>query len=265
MKTIKKNSIVKLNRVFSVLQNLKEEIECDLPKEKGIPLIPKRLPYTSSTRRSKNQLGQIPLPKRKTSKLKRVGEARERFIGSTDLKITDEGKRVENENVIVEHLVDKNVNYGSVSSFNVDITNRNKGEDLDESMQTNEDSKHNEFKENLSQKTPRVNLTVGDLSDLSDNRMLNDNIIQTFQQMLKIQYRDANGHQHPVLRQALSFAVYQTTPFVQVLHDGSLHRIAISTYNCKEGEVFLMDSMFRGRVAHQTKRQICSILNADKK
>ena len=35
--------------------------------------------------------------------------------------------------------------------------------------------------------------------------------------------------------------------------------------NCKEGEVLLMDSMFRGRVAHQTKRQICSILNSDKK
>ena len=65
--------------------------------------------------------------------------------------------------------------------------------------------------------------------------------------------------------QALSFAVYQTTPFVQVLHDGSLHWIAISTYNCKEGEIFLMDSMFRGRVAHQTKRQICSILNSDNK
>ena len=47
--------------------------------------------------------------------------ARERFIGSTDLKITDERKRVENENVIVEHLVDKNVDYDSASSFNVDI------------------------------------------------------------------------------------------------------------------------------------------------
>ena len=260
-----KNDQEKLNRVFSVLQNLKEEIECDLPKEKGIPLMPKRLPNSSSARRSKKQLGQIPLPKRKTSKLKRVGEARERFIRSTDLKITDERKRVENENVIVEHLVDENVNCDSVSSFNMDITNRNKGKDLDESMQANEDSKHNEFKENLPQKTPRVNLTVGDLSDLSHNRMLYDNIIQTFQQMLKIQYPDANGLQDPVLGQALSFAVYQTTPFVQVLHDGSLHWIAISTYNCKKGEAFLMDSMFHGRVAHQTKRQICSILNSDKK
>ena len=36
-------------------------------------------------------------------------------------------------------------------------------------------------------KNPRVNLTAGDLNDLSHNRMLNNNIIQTFQQMLKIQ------------------------------------------------------------------------------
>ena len=137
----------------------------------------------------------------------------EKDLLDTDLKITDERERVENENVIVEHLVDENVNYDSVSSFNVDITNRNKGEDLDERMQTNVDSKHNVFKENLSQKTPRVNLAVGDLSDLSHYRMLNDNIIQTFQQMLKIQYPDGNGLQDPVLGQALSFAVYQTTPF----------------------------------------------------
>ena len=88
------NDQEKLNRVFSVLKNLKEEIKCDLPKENGIPLMPKRLPSSSSTPRLKKQLGQIPLPKRKTSKLKRVGEARERFIGSTDLKITDERKRV---------------------------------------------------------------------------------------------------------------------------------------------------------------------------
>ena len=168
------NDQEKLNRVFSVLQNIKEEIECDLPKEKSIPLMSKRLPNSSSTHRPKKQLGQIPLPKRKTSKLKCMFEARERFIGSTDLKITDERKRAENENVLVEHLVHENVNYDSVSSFNVDITNRNKAEDLDESIETNEDNKHNELRENLSQKTPRVNLTPGDLSDLSDNRMLND-------------------------------------------------------------------------------------------
>ena len=68
------------------------------------------------------------------------------------------------------------------------ITNRNKVEDLDENIQTNEDNKHIEFKENLSQNNLRINLTAGNLSDLSHNRMLNDNIIQTFQQILKIQY-----------------------------------------------------------------------------
>ena len=162
----------------------------------------------------KKQLGQIPLPIEKTSKLKRVGEARERLIGSTDLKITDERKRVENENGLVEHLVDGNVNYDSVSSFNADITNRNQGEDLDDSIETNEDNKHNKFKENLPRKNPRVNLTAGDLNDLSHKRMLNDYIIQTFQQMLKIKYPDANGLQDPILGQALNFAVYQTIPFV---------------------------------------------------
>ena len=133
-----------------------------------------------------------------------MGEARERFIGFANLKITNERKRVENENVFVKHLVDENVNYDSVSSFNADITNWNQGEDLDGSVQKNEDNKHNKFRENLSQKAPRVNLTAGNLNDLSHNRMLNNNIIQTFQQMLKIQYPDANGLQDPVLGQVLN-------------------------------------------------------------
>ena len=139
-----------------MLQNLNEEIEYDLPKEKGIPLMPKRLPNSSSTPRLKKQLGQIPLPKRKTTKLKRVGEARDRFIGSTDLKITDERKRVENENVLVEQLVGENVNYDSVSSFNADITNMNQSEDLDESIQTNKDNMHNKFRENPSQRVSLI-------------------------------------------------------------------------------------------------------------
>ena len=69
----------------------------------------------------------------------------------------------------------------------MNITNRNQGEDLDESIQTNEDNKHNNSKEYLSQKIPPVNLTAGNLIGLSHNRLPNDKIIQTFQQMLKIQ------------------------------------------------------------------------------
>ena len=65
----------------------------------------------------------------------------------------------------------------------MDITNANKGEDLDEIIKTNEVNKHNEFRENLLQRNTRVNLTTGDLNDCWHNRMLNDNTIQTFQQM----------------------------------------------------------------------------------
>ena len=61
-----------------------------------------------------------------------MGEVRERLIGCTNLKITDERKHAENENVLVEQLVDENVNHNSVSSFSVKIINANKGEDLDE-------------------------------------------------------------------------------------------------------------------------------------
>ena len=69
----------------------------------------------------------------------------------------------------------------------MDITNRNQGEDLDESIQTNEDNKHNNSREDLSQKITTVNLTADNLIGLSHNRLPNDKIIQTFQQMLKIQ------------------------------------------------------------------------------
>ena len=43
-----------------------------------------------------------------------MGEAREKFTGSADLKITNERKHIENGNVLVEHLVDENANYDSV-------------------------------------------------------------------------------------------------------------------------------------------------------
>ena len=55
------------------------------------------------------------------------------------------------------------------------------------------------------------------------------------------------GLQDPVLGQALNFAVYETTPFTQVLHDESLHWIAISICHYQEGEVFLWIVCFTDR------------------
>ena len=80
--------------------------------------------------------------------------------------------------------------------------------------------------------------------------------------MMKDQFKEMNGLQDTVLGQNLTFSIYRNIPFVQVLHDGHNHWVAISMYGCKTGEVFLMDSLFCGKVANHTKRQICAIMNS---
>lgn len=107
----------------------------------------------------------------------------------------------------------------------------------------------------------RTVLSHNDLKDISGKRMLNDNVINVFQNMIKRKFPNVGGLQDTVLGQTLNFRIYRSMPFVQVLHDGNLHWIAISTYGCKPGEVHMMDSMFRGKVADHTKTQICSIIN----
>ena len=56
--------------------------------------------------------------------------------------------------------------------------------------------------------------------------MLNDNIINTVQKMLKKQFSQANCLQDPVLGQTLNFNVNRNLSFVQVLHDGRIQWIA---------------------------------------
>ena len=43
--------------------------------------------------------------------------------------------------------------------------------------------------------TPKTNLTAEDLGVISHNRMLNDSVVNSFQQVLKSQYIHANGLQ----------------------------------------------------------------------
>ena len=79
--------------------------------------------------------------------------------------------------------------------------------------------------------------------------------------MMKDQFKEVNGLQDTVLGQSLTLNIYRNIPFVQVLNDGHNHWVEISTYGCKPGEVFLMDSLFCGKIANHTKRQICAITN----
>ena len=95
--------------------------------------------------------------------------------------------------------------------------------------------------------------------------MLYDNIINAVQKMLKKQFCQANGLQEHVLGQTLNFNVNRNFPFVQVLHDGRIHWNAVSGLNCNEGEINLMDSLFKGRVPDPSKQQLSALLNCRNK
>ena len=94
--------------------------------------------------------------------------------------------------------------------------------------------------------------------------MLSNDIINALQNMLSREYPDTKGMQDPVLGQVLQFKVINESPFVQVLHTGGFHWVAVSTFGCNNEEVCIMDSLFHRRLSQQTKRQICSLMNCKK-
>ena len=51
--------------------------------------------------------------------------------------------------------------------------------------------------------------------------------------------------------------------YVQILHKNWAHWVAISTYNCKNGEVNYYGSLFLGRINDFVKQQICTLMQAD--
>ena len=106
---------------------------------------------------------------------------------------------------IKEEVVNDGVDYENNTEFTVFTENNTVSK---ESLVA--ESESNEL-------APRCSLQYSDLKEISDNRMLNDNIIK----MLKKQFSQANGLQDPVLGQTLNFNVNRNLPFVQVLHDGS--------------------------------------------
>ena len=70
------------------------------------------------------------------------------------------------------------------------------------------------------------------------------------------------GLEDPIVGQTMNFRRFQLQPFVQILHDRVAHWVGISTFNCKPGEIMLMDSLFKGRGSVDIKKQICFIMNS---
>ena len=109
---------------------------------------------------------------------------------------------------------------------------------------------------------PSLHITQSELKSLLDNEMISDVVINVAEKMMAKQHPWLKGLQDPILGQTMSFRQFQSQPFVQILHNGVAHRVAISTFNCKPGEIMLMDSLFKGRVSVHIKKQICFIMNS---
>ena len=102
--------------------------------------------------------------------------------------------------------------------------------------------------------------------------MLTDTIINAAQYIIHLQHPSIAALQKSLLgqsfhskdvkdQQSFLFKELPDQPFVQVLHDGNIHWLEISRINCLPGEVFIMDSMFRGKINHHVQRKICSIMH----
>ncbi|XP_065662834.1 uncharacterized protein LOC136085454 [Hydra vulgaris] len=107
-------------------------------------------------------------------------------------------------------------------------------------------------------------LSTEDVEDILNNRMLSDSVIHRFQNLIKKRHLSSNGFQdHPILGQKLFFKTLGSQPFVQIIYNGHNHWLALSTYGCKYGEIYVLDSNFQGNLSIDTQNQICSLLKYD--
>ena len=259
-----------MKETLNILEKLRDRLLQNLPQEQGIPLLKNE---NKKVTNRKGQEGQsitlrstqgnnkhikfttIPNRKRKNIFTNRVGMKKEKQIKASQIDISEMPMK-EGDINITEEIITDELDYNNVKEFQTDI---NRNIELKGALITHPP------KEEPVDVTPQCSLGYSDMKDISDSRMLSDNVVNAFQKMMEKQFPEANGLQDPILGQTLSFKVQKNKPFVQVLHDGKLHWKPISTYGCNEGEVCYIDSLFKGRIADHTKQQICAILHCDLK
>ena len=130
-------------------------------------------------------------------------------------------KHLEDDDILLEQVVDDNLDYENMPSFNIEKAALSQVDQRGKKIGDEQRSYENG--------APRTNLTAEDLGNTSHKRMLNDSVIDSFQQMLKSQYIHGNGLQDPVFGRGLNLAICRDVSFVQI-HDENLHWVAISTY-----------------------------------
>lgn len=126
-----------------------------------------------------------------------------------------------------------------------------------------EDQRGRDFVDKCANKDP---LSTRDLHELSNNVFLGDNIIDLAQKSLKSSFHVVDGLQDTMLGAKLRFRTLREEPFVQVLHDGALHWLTVTTFGTTTpDEVIIMDSLLStsGRKAvlnTHVVRQIANLL-----
>ena len=135
-------------------------------------------------------------------------------------------------------------------------------------IQDNDVNKENEIDEErkgykTSFKNTKLPVTKEDLEDITNKRMLSDNVIHGFNILCRRQFEHVAGLQDPLLGQTSQYSVLKNQTFVQILHNNLAHWVAISTYNCKNSEVNYYDSLFSGRINDFVKQQICALVRSN--
>ena len=210
--------------VHNTLANLIETLNQARTRESGIPILLVHIKSPGPLKRH------IPIPVRKSTKLPsdRVASHKDKITATSKIFLMESEKQKESVEVnIIEHV---------------------NGNDMfiDELIVASE--AHDEFPIERYQLSPNCNASSDDLQDISAKQMLSDTFIHTMQKMIT----GVCGLQDPVLGQNLSFDI-QKASLVQMLHDA--HWLSISTFGCSVGEVFLLDSMFRGKVKNHIIRK----------
>ena len=94
---------------------------------------------------------------------------------------------------------------------------------------------------------------------LTSGDWLNDKFVNASQNLIVQAHPHVCGFQNTNLGLTLTTFNIMTSEFVQVLHTGCGHWVAISTIGCKLGEVNVYDSM-RPALTKSLKKQISAIL-----
>ena len=183
------------------LKSLKNFIEESLPSESGIPLLKSKETHSSCVKPTakaspvntklsscENQIKftDIFTKKHKNLQSNHVGEKKEKMVKASKISIPEIKKN--SKAAISENKVEEdNIDYEDVAQFEAfDIFFK--------------DPVNNNVEEES-----QCALNYSDLRDILENRMLNDDIVNALQKMLKKQFTEANGLQDPVLGQGLDF------------------------------------------------------------